>query len=60
MTFGSRPLSRWWKLVVYSVAIILLCFNNSFLGDMRSYPHSALVVDENSSLVRFEDSHSSL
>lgn len=42
------------------MAIILLCFNNSFLGDMRSYPHSALVVDEDSSLVRFEDSHSSL
>lgn len=32
----------------------------TLLGDLSSYPHSALVADEDSSLVRFKDSHSSL
>lgn len=39
----------------YFIVLITL-----FLGDMSSYPHSALVADEDSSLVRLEDSHSSL
>lgn len=40
--------------------IALLDFNKILLHNVHSYPGSALVPSEESSLVRFEDSHTLL
>lgn len=40
--------------------IVLSYFNKILLHNVHSYPGSALVPSEESSLVRFQDSHTSL